>query len=115
MDKLGGYISYGTDCPVESCNPFPNIYSAVTRKDSQGNPASGFYPKESVDIYTAIDAYTAGSAYAEFMEHKKGRIKEGYYADLVILNKDIFTINPLEIKDTQVDLTMVGGKVVYKR
>ena len=115
MDKLGGYISYGTDCPVESCNPFPNIYSAVTRKDSQGNPASGFYPEESVDIYTAIDAYTAGSAYAEFMEHKKGRIKEGYYADLVILNKDIFTINPLEIKDTQVDLTMVGGKVVYKR
>ena len=114
MDKLGGYISYGTDCPVESCNPFPNIYSAVTRKDSQGNPASGFYPEESVDIYAAIDAYTAGSAYAEFMEHKKGRIKEGYYADLVILNKDIFTINPLEIKDIQVDLTMVGGKVVYK-
>ena len=114
MDKLGGYISYGTDCPVESCNPFPNIYSAVTRKDSQGNPASGFYPEESVDIYTAIDAYTAGSAYAEFMEHKKGRINEGYYADLVILNKDIFTINPLEIKDIQVDLTMVGGKVVYK-
>lgn len=115
LDKLGGKISYGTDCPVEGCNPFPNIYCAVTRKDLKGSPAEGFYPEECVDIYTAVDAYTEGSAYAEFMENKKGRIKEGFYADMVILDRDIFTVNPLEIKDIQPLLTMVGGKVVYEK
>lgn len=115
MVELGGYVSYGTDCPVESCNPFPNIYSAVTRKDSKGYPEGGFYPKECVDVYEAIDAYTIGSAYAEFMESKKGRIKEGYYADLVILDKDIFTVDKMDIKDILPVLTMVGGKVVYKK
>lgn len=115
LDKLGGKISYGTDCPVEGCNPFPNIYCAVTRKDLKGSPVEGFYPEECVDIYTAVDAYTEGSAYAEFMENKKGRIKEGFYADMVILDRDIFTVNPLEIKDIQPLLTMVGGKVVYEK
>ena len=115
LEKLGGAISYGTDCPVESCNPFPNLYSAVTRKDSQGQPLGGFYPEESVDIYTAIDAYTIGSAYAQFMEEKKGRIKEGYYADLVILDQDIFTIDPMEIRNIEVELTMVGGRIVFKK
>ena len=115
LDKLGGKISYGTDCPVEGCNPFLNIYCAVTRKDLKGNPEGGFYPEECVDIYTAVDAYTEGSAYAEFMENKKGRIKEGFYADMVILDKDIFTIDPIEIKDIKVLLTMVGGKVVYEK
>lgn len=115
LEKLGGIISYGTDCPVESCNPFPNLYSAITRKDSKGQPIGGFYPEESVDIYTAIDAYTIGSAYAQFMEEKKGRIKEGYYADLVILDRDIFTIDPMEIPNIEVELTMVGGRIVYKK
>ncbi|MDU1910191.1 amidohydrolase [Fusobacterium sp.] len=115
LDKLGGKISYGTDCPVEGCNPFPNIYCAVTRKDLKGNPEEGFYPEECVDIYTAVDAYTEGSAYAQFMENKKGRIKEGFYADMVILDKDIFTVDSLEIKDIKPLLTMVGGKIVYEK
>lgn len=114
LKELGGYISYGTDSPVESPNPFPNIYSAVTRRDSKGKPEDGFYPDECVDVYDAIDAYTYGSAYAEFMEDKKGRIKEGYYADMVVLDRDIFTVDPMEIKDILPVLTMVGGKVVYK-
>lgn len=114
LHELGGNISYGTDCPVESCNPFPNIYSAVTRRDSKGMPEEGFYPKECVDVYTAVDAYTQGSAYAEFMENKKGRIKEGYYADMVILNKDIFTVDLVEIRDILPLLTIVGGEVVYE-
>ena len=115
LERLGGLISYGTDCPVESCNPFPNIYSAVTRRNLQGEPKEGFYPEECVDVYTAIDAYTAGSAYAQFMEKKKGRIKEGYYGDLVILDQDIFTIDSEKMKDITVELTMVGGKIVYSR
>ena len=83
--RKGVHLSYGTDCPVEDCNPFPNLYMAVTRKDRHGQPAGGFYPGECVDVETAVDAYTLKSAYAEFQEDVKGRIKPGYYADMVLL------------------------------
>lgn len=115
LNKLGVPVSYGTDCPVESCNPFPNLCSAVTRKDSKGQPQNGFYPDECVDVYTAVDAYTQGSAYSEFMEDRKGRIKEGYYGDLIVLDRDIFTVAPEQIGSILPVLTMVGGKVVYNR
>ena len=113
--RKGAHVSYGTDCPVESCNPFPNIYMAVTRKDKNGNPDGGFYPEECVTVQDAVDAYTIGSAYMEFAEEYKGRIKKGYYADMVLLEKDIFTIDPMEIKDLLPVMTMVGGKIVYNR
>ncbi len=114
MIRDGVHLSYGTDCPVEDCNPFPNIYTAVARKDLSGFPEEGFYPEERVDVETAIDAYTYESAYAEFMEDVKGRLKPGYYADLVVLDKDIFTCDTEEIKDIKPVLTMVGGQVVYE-
>ena len=113
--RKGAHVSYGTDCPVEDCNPFPNIYMAVTRKDKDGQPEGGFYPGECVDVADAIDAYTIESAYSEFMEDRKGRIKEGYYADLVLLDRDIFTVNPMEIKDILPEMTMVGGRIVYQK
>ena len=113
--RMGVHLSYGTDCPVEDCNPFTNIYMAVTRKDRQGRPAGGFYPGECVDVETAIDAYTKESAYAEFQEDVKGRLKPGYYADMVLLDRDIFTVDPMEIKDILPVMTIVGGKVVYKK
>lgn len=115
LEELGSKVCYGTDSPVEPCNPFPNIYCAVTRKDLKGNPKSGFVPEECVDIYTAIDNYTYGGAYAQFMENKKGRVKEGYLADLAILDRDIFTVAPEEIKDIKVEMTIVNGEIVYKR
>ena len=113
--KRGAHLSYGTDSPVESCNPFPNIYMAVTRKSAGGQPEGGFYPDQCVDVETAVDAYTCGSAYNEFKEDIKGRIKPGYLADLVVLDKDIFTCDPMEIKDILPVLTMVDGKIVYRR
>lgn len=115
LQRKGAHVSYGTDCPVEDCNPFVNIYVAVTRKNRDGKPEGGFYPGECVDVETAIDAYTVESAYAEFMEEKKGRIRENMYADMVLLDRDIFTVNPMEIKDILPEMTMVGGKIVYRR
>ena len=115
LDDLGGKIAYGTDAPVEDCNPFPNIYCAVTRKDSKGYPEGGFYPNECVDIYTAIDAYTEGSAYMEFMEDKKGRIKPGQLADMVVLDKDIFTCDSMEIRNILPLMTIIDGNVVYRK
>lgn len=113
--KMDIRASYGTDSPVEDCNPFPCIYAAVTRKDLNGKPEGGFYPQECVDVTTAIDAYTIESAYHEFREDVKGRIKAGYYADMIVLDTDIFTCDPMAIKDIKPELTMVGGEIVYRK
>lgn len=113
--KLGAPISLGTDAPVEDCNPFPNIYCAVTRKGLDGKPEGGFYPEEKMEVEDVIDAYTIGSAYNEFKEDFKGRLKVGYVADLIVLDKDIFTIDEEEIKDIKVEKTMVDGEFVYVR
>lgn len=115
MLREGIHLSYGTDCPVETCDPFLNIYEAVTRKDSCSRPESGYYPEEAVDVETAIDAYTTGSAYAQFAENIKGRLKPGYVADLVVLDRDIFTVSHDEIKDIRPVMTMTGGRIVYQR
>ena len=115
VNDLGGCTAYSTDSPVEDCNPFPNIYSAVTRKDKKGWPDGGFFPQECVDVETAIDAYTAGSAFAEFHEHDKGRLKPGYFADLVVLDTDIFTCDPMKIRDILPVLTVVGGEVAWRK
>ena len=115
MDRLGIPVSYGTDSPVESPNPFDNLYCAVTRQDLEGNPADGWYPEERVDIFQALDHYTLGSAYAEGTEGYKGRIKEGYLADMVVLNHDIFTAAACDIKECKPVMTVLSGNIVYTR
>jgi predicted amidohydrolase YtcJ len=113
--KLGAPISFGTDSPVEDCNPWHNLYCAVTRMGLDGEPEGGFYPNEKMDLQDAIDCYTYGSAYNEFKEDFKGRIKPGYVADLIVLDRDIFTIDPIEIKDITVEKTMIDGEFVYEK
>ncbi len=115
VTALGGQVSYGTDSPVEDCNPFPNIYSAVTRKDSRGWPEGGFFPAERVTVEEAIDAYTAGSAYNEFREGDKGRLKPGFLADMVVLDTDIFTCDPMAIRDILPVMTIVGGQIAWEK
>ena len=113
MEELGIHTAYGTDAPVEDLNPFECMYCAVTRKDLSGNPKDGFYTNECVSIETAVERYTIGSAYASSEEDIKGTLSVGKLADLIILDKDIYTIDAEEIKDTHVVLAMVGGEVVY--
>lgn len=115
LNKLGAPISFGTDSPVENCNPFPNIYCAVTRRRMDGTPEDGFFPGERMSIEDAIDAYTWGSAYNEFKEGFKGRLKPGYAADLIVLSRDIFTIEENGIKDIKIEKTMVDGEFVYEK
>ncbi len=114
LNQLGAPISFGTDSPVEDCNPFPNIYSAVTRQRLDGTPKEGYIPEERISVEDAIDAYTIKSAYNELKESFKGRLKSGYVADLIVIDKDIFTIDKNEIKDIKVELTMIGGEIVFK-
>jgi predicted amidohydrolase YtcJ len=112
---LGVNVSLGTDCPVEGLNPLPNIYSAVTRKDLGGNPQGGFYSGQCLTVGEAVYAYTAGSAYCSREERVKGKIREGYMADIAVLSDDIFEIDPNGIKDARVDMTILDGKIVWQR
>jgi predicted amidohydrolase YtcJ len=110
MARMGIRTAYGTDCPVESLNPLECIENAVLRR---GNEGEAFFPEERVDVYTAVDAYTAGSAYAAFAESRLGRIRPGYLADLSLLDRDIFSVDPREIGKAEVLFTMVGGRIAY--
>lgn len=115
LKNLGAPISFGTDAPVEDCNPFPNIYCAVTRQSLNGKPEGGYIPSEKMIVEDAIDAYTIGSAYNEFKEDFKGRLKPGFVADLIVLDNDIFTVDKSKIKDIKVEKTMVNGEFVFER
>ena len=112
---LGVHTSFGTDSPVEDMDPIANIYCAVTRKNLRGEPEGGFHPEECLDIYQAVDAYTIESAYASFDEKVKGRLMKGYFADLVVLSDNIFTVASDDILKVKVDATMVNGRFVYER
>jgi len=111
----GAKIAFGTDYPVEPINPLEGLYAAVTRKDRAGEPGDGWFPDQKLSMEETIELYTLGSAYAEFMEDRKGMIKEGYLGDVVIFDSDLMTIPHDQIMAAKVDYTIVGGKVVYKR
>ena len=115
MLDAGVKVAFGTDYSVEPLDPMEGLYAAVTRKDRGGEGGVGWFPQEKLTMEEAIELYTLGSAYAEFMEERKGMIKEGYLGDVVILNQDLLTIGEDEIMKTKVDVTVVGGKVVYER
>jgi len=111
----GARIAFGTDYSVEPLNPMEGLYAAVTRKDRKGEEGEGWFPEEKLSMEEAIRLYTLGSAYAQFMEERKGKIKEGYLADIVITDKDLMTVPEDEIMKTTVDYTIVGGKVVFRK
>ncbi len=113
LSELGSPVSFGSDSPVEDCNPFPGIAAAVNRTDPDGFPQGGYVPGERMTVAQAVDCYTVGSAYAEFCEEKKGRLLPGYWADLIVVDRDIFSIDPREIGKTRVLMTMTGGDIVY--
>jgi predicted amidohydrolase YtcJ len=108
-------IAFGTDYPVEPLNPLEGLYAAVTRKDRAGEAGPGWFPDQCLTMEEAIELYTLGSAYAEFMDDRKGIIKKGYLADMVIFRDDLTTIQPEKIMTSLVDYTIVGGRVVYRR
>jgi predicted amidohydrolase YtcJ len=112
MERRGIRSAYGTDCPIASINPMPGIAAAVTRRDSEkAYPPDGFHPEERIDPAAAVDNYTIGSAYANFDETRVGRIKEGYLADMVLWDTDIFTCPPETIWKTKALWTITGGEM----
>ncbi|MFL6255796.1 MAG: amidohydrolase [Pyrinomonadaceae bacterium] len=111
----GVHVPFGTDWPVEPINPYLGLYAAVTRQSTEGEPAGGWWPEERLSIEEAIRNYTAESAYASFEERDKGQVVAGMLADLVVHSKDLLTIAPREILQTEADITVFDGRVVYER
>jgi len=111
----GAKIAFGTDWPVEPIDPLEGLYGAVSRKDRAGEEGDGWFPDQKLTMEEAIALYTQGAAYAEFMEDRKGKLKQGYLADMVIFNQDLMTIPHDQIMESKVDITIVGGKVVFER
>jgi predicted amidohydrolase YtcJ len=110
----GATLAFGTDWTVAPLDPMLTIYAAVTRRTLDGKNAKGWVPEQKISVEETVRAYTIGSAYAEFQDHVKGSITPGKLADLVILSRDIFEIDPQEIEKVKVELTMVDGCVVYE-
>lgn len=113
MDS-GVRIANGSDFPVEHVNPIWGFYAAVTRQDHEGWPEGGWYAEERMARTEALRSFTIDAAYAAFEEGEKGSIETGKLADLVILSKDIMRVALKELLNTHVELTMLGGKIVYE-
>ena len=111
--NTGAMLAFGTDYQVEPLNPMEGLYAAVTRKDRLGEEGNGWFPEQKLSMEEAIKYYTLGSAYAQFMEDRKGMIKTGYLADIVIVDRDLLTIPEDQIMKTKIDYTITGGKIVY--
>jgi predicted amidohydrolase YtcJ len=111
LEKAGAVMAYSTDAPVCTIDPIANLHWAVNRASpGDKKPEGRFNPAECVDIETAVDNYTAGSAYSSFGEKEFGRIKPGFWADLAFLDKDIFTLPREEIYTAKVFKTLVAGE-----
>jgi hypothetical protein len=113
--ETGVRIPGGSDAPVESVKPLWGIYAAVTRQDRKGWPQGGWHPKQCLSREEALRMFTLDAAYAAFEEDIKGSITPGKLADFAVLSKDIITIPAPEILETEVLMTLLGGKVVYEK
>jgi len=111
----GVRLAFGTDWDVEPLDPRLGLYAAVSRELPGGGPARGWHPAEKLSLAQAIEMYTLGSAYAEFQEKVKGSITPGKFADLVVMEKDLFEISKKEILITPVAMTILAGKIVFKK
>ncbi len=113
--KGGARIVNGTDAPVEPINPIPSFYAAVTRKTLRGEPAGGYEPEEKMTRQQALRSYTLDAAYAAFEENVKGSIEPGKLADFTVFSKDLMMIEEAEILQTEVSITILNGKVAFKK
>ncbi|MGE3821640.1 MAG: amidohydrolase, partial [Isosphaeraceae bacterium] len=106
-------LAFGSDFPVEVVNPFYGIYAAVTRQDEKGVPAGGWHPDQKMTMDETLRAFTAGSAFAQFAEGRLGVLKPGATADLTVVDRDLFQVEPRATLDAKVLLTIVGGETVH--
>ncbi len=108
-------LAFGSDWSVAPLDPLVALEAAVTRRTLDGKNPDGWIPEEKITIEQAVYAYTVGSAYAEFTDKRKGKLKEGMLADLVIVSENLFDEGFDRWKEAKIDVTVVDGKIVYER
>ncbi len=111
----GTVLAFGSDAPVAPLNPMLGVFTAVTRQDNAHQPTNGWYPQERISLEETIYAYTMGPAILSSKQHVQGSITPGKWADLIVLEQDLFTIEAGDIGETRVDTTIFSGAVVYQR
>jgi predicted amidohydrolase YtcJ len=109
----GGYIINGSDCPVETANPFHGIYAAVTRQKLDGQPPEGFLPAHRLSRWEALAGYTSWGALAAFQEKNIGTLKAGAFCDLAVLDRDVMTCSEPDLSRIKVLKTVIGGETVF--
>ncbi len=114
IDK-GVVLACGSDWTASPLNPLAGIYAAVTRSTLDGKNPEGWIPEQKISLEEAIRGYTINGAFAEFAESRKGSIEKGKLADLVVLDKNLFKIPPEKIIDAKVKMTVLNGKIIYKK
>ncbi len=113
--KSGAKVINGTDAPVEPINPIASFYASVSRKTLKGEPEGGYEPEEKMTREQALISYTLDAAFGAFEEKIKGSIEVGKLADFTIFSQDIMKVNESELLKTEVMMTVVGGKVLFKK
>lgn len=108
-------LVFGSDWPAcINLDPIHGLHVAVNRQSPNGVPPGGWIPEQRIALKDAINAYTQGGAYSSFEENTKGKLQPGYYADFIVLSKDLFSIDPTEIHSAKVLLTVVDGKIIFR-
>ncbi|EWT02848.1 amidohydrolase [Intrasporangium oryzae NRRL B-24470] len=110
----GARLAFGSDAPVEDPNPFFGLHAAVTRQRADGFPPGGWRPDERISLDEAVHAHTVG-AHEAVGRTDVGRLAVGQLADLVCLDRDLWSVEPDAIRDTQVLQTWVGGELAFER
>lgn len=111
----GAVLAFGSDWFVAPMEPLMGIYAAVTRRTLDGKRPGGWIPEQKITVAEAVKAFTLGSAYASFDEKVKGSVEVGKLADFAVLSADIFKINPIEIENTKVVMTIFDGRMIFQR
>jgi predicted amidohydrolase YtcJ len=111
----GVRVAFGSDWPVAPLDPIAGLDAAVNRQTLDGKHPEGWYPEQKITLAQAVRAYTLEGAYAAFMEDRTGSLAPGKYADVIVLDRDLFALPAREIRAAKVDLTVLGGRVVYER
>lgn len=113
VQEAGGKIAFGSDWSVSTANPFMQMETAITRLSATGEPSPEFTPEERIDLESAIAAFTINAAFVNRNEDDTGSIEVGKLADLIVLDQNLFELEPSAISDTSVLLTLFAGEAVH--
>jgi predicted amidohydrolase YtcJ len=113
MDS-GAHLAFGTDWPVVGIDPRPGMHVALTRQTPMGKPAQGFVPSQRLPVATVLKTYTAGNAWAEFDDQRKGVLRAGMLADVAVWSTDLLALPVDKVKDASVRMTILDGRVVFE-